>query len=116
MEEYQAARRRRFEYVRALDDLLGDGGVLVSPVMATDACPAEGWQEETGADPYVCAAQNITGHPALSVPAGFYPSGVPFGLQITAPRFRDDLLLDVARRWEQAQPWPLTAPGYEPFA
>ena len=42
MEEYQAARRRRFEYVRALDELLGDDGVLVSPVMATDACPAEG--------------------------------------------------------------------------
>jgi Asp-tRNA(Asn)/Glu-tRNA(Gln) amidotransferase A subunit family amidase len=116
MEEYQAARRRRFEYVRALDELLGDDGVLVSPVMATDACPAEGWQEDTGAEPYVCAAQNITGHPALSVPAGFYPSGVPFGLQVTAPRFRDDLLLDIARRWEQAQPWPLTAPGYEPFA
>ena len=116
MEEYQAARRRRFEYVRALDDLLGDDGVLVSPVMATDACPAEGAEEGTGADPYVCAAQNITGHPALSVPAGFYPSGVPFGLQVTAPRFRDELLLDVARRWEQAQPWPLTAPGYEPFA
>jgi Asp-tRNA(Asn)/Glu-tRNA(Gln) amidotransferase A subunit family amidase len=116
MEEYQAARRRRFEYVRELDELLGDDGVLVSPVMATDACPAEGWEEETGADPYVCAAQNITGHPALSVPAGFYPSGVPFGLQVTAPRFRDDLLLDFARLWEQAQPWPLTAPGYEPFA
>ena len=78
--------------------------------------PRGGREEGTGADPYVCAAQNITGHPALSVPAGFYPSGVPFGLQVTAPRFRDDLLLDVAKRWEQAQPWPLTAPGYEPFA
>ncbi len=116
MEEYQAARRRRFEYVRALDELLGDDGVLVSPVMATDACPAEGWEEGTGAEPYVCAAQNLTGHPALSVPAGFYPSGVPFGLQVTAPRFRDELLLDIAKRWERAQPWPLTAPGYEPFA
>ena len=116
MNEYLAARRRRFEYVRALDDLLGDDGVLVSPVMATDACPAEGSEEGTGADPYVCAAQNITGHPALSAPSGFYPSGVPFGLQVTAPRYRDDLLLDIARRWEQAEPWPVTAPDYEPFA
>ena len=71
-------------------------GCWCRPCMATDACPAEGWEEGTGAEPYVCAAQNITGHPALSVPAGFYPSGVPFGLQVTAPRFRDDLLLDVA--------------------
>lgn len=116
LEEYLAVRRRRFEYVRALDELLGDDGVLVSPVMATDACPAEGWEEGTGAAPYVCAAQNVTGHPALSIPSGTYPSGVPFGLQVTGPRYRDDLLLDIARRWELSNPWPLVAPGYEPFA
>jgi Asp-tRNA(Asn)/Glu-tRNA(Gln) amidotransferase A subunit family amidase len=117
IEEYLAARRRRFGYVRALDDLLGDNGLLLSPVMAADACAAEGWDEGSGGpEVYACAAQNITGHPALSLPAGAYPSGVPFGLQVTGPRFRDDLLLDVARRWEEAVPWPRVAPGYEPFA
>jgi len=116
MEEYLATRRRRFEYVRAVDDLLGEDGLLLSPVMASDACPAEGWDEDGGGpEAYACAAQNITGHPALSLPAGAYPSGVPFGLQVTGPRFRDDLLLDVARRWEVARPWPKVAPGYEPF-
>jgi Asp-tRNA(Asn)/Glu-tRNA(Gln) amidotransferase A subunit family amidase len=116
LEMYMTARRRRFEYVRAMDELLGDDGLLLSPVMAVDACPAEGWDEGTGADPYCCAAQNITGHPALSLPAGSFPSGVPFGLQVTGPRYRDDLLLDIARRWELSNPWPLAAPGYEPFA
>jgi Asp-tRNA(Asn)/Glu-tRNA(Gln) amidotransferase A subunit family amidase len=116
LEDYLAARRRRFAYVRALDELLGTDGLLLSPVMAADACPAEGWPEGTGADVYACAAQNITGHPALSLPAGAYASGVPFGLQVTGPRYRDDLLLDVARRWEDARPWPPVAPGYEPFA
>jgi Asp-tRNA(Asn)/Glu-tRNA(Gln) amidotransferase A subunit family amidase len=116
MEEYLAARRRRFAYVRALDDLLGPDGLLLSPVMAADACPAEGIEEGTDPDRYACAAQNITGHPALSLPAGAYPSRVPFGLQVTGPRYRDDLLLDLARRWEDARPWPPTAPGYEPFA
>jgi Asp-tRNA(Asn)/Glu-tRNA(Gln) amidotransferase A subunit family amidase len=116
IEEYLAARRRRFGYVRAVDELLGFDGLLLSPVMAADACPAEGWDEGTGGpDAYVCSAQNITGHPALSLPAGTYPSGVPFGLQVTGPRFRDNLLLDVARRWEKAVPWPEVAPGYEPF-
>jgi Asp-tRNA(Asn)/Glu-tRNA(Gln) amidotransferase A subunit family amidase len=43
------------------------------------------------------------------------PNGVPFGLQVTAPRFRDDLLLDLAARWELERPWPVVAPGYEPF-
>jgi Asp-tRNA(Asn)/Glu-tRNA(Gln) amidotransferase A subunit family amidase len=116
IDEYMAVRRRRFAYVRAMDELLGDDGIVLSPVMAVDACRAEGFDEGTGAEAYVCAAQNVTGHPALSLPAGAYPSGVPFGLQVTGPRFRDDLLLDIARRWEEARPWPETAPGYEPFA
>jgi Asp-tRNA(Asn)/Glu-tRNA(Gln) amidotransferase A subunit family amidase len=116
IEEYMAVRRRRFAYVRAMDDLLGDDSMVLSPVMAVDACRAEGFDEGTGAEAYACAAQNITGHPAVSLPAGSYASGVPFGLQVTGPRFRDDLLLDVARRWEAARPRPETAPGYEPFA
>ena len=116
IEDYLAARRRRFAYVRALDDLLGDDGLLLSPVMAADACTAEGWDEGTGPEVYACAAQNVTGHPALSLPCGSFPSGVPFGLQVTAPRYRDGFLLNIARRWEEARPWSPTAPGYEPLA
>ncbi len=109
------ARRRRFGYARCLDEYLGDDGLLLTPVMAVDACPADGPGQQRESGWYVTEAQNITGHPALSLPAGSFPSGVPFGLQVTAPRFRDDLLLSVARRWEEAEPWPLVAPGYEPF-
>ncbi len=46
----------------------------------------------------------MTGHPALSVPAGGSPNGVPFGLQITGPRFADELVLDVGAAWERAHP------------
>jgi Asp-tRNA(Asn)/Glu-tRNA(Gln) amidotransferase A subunit family amidase len=60
--------------------------------------------------------QNQTGHPAISLPAGTCDNGIPFGLQITGPRFRDDLVLNVGTAWEAANPWPLAAPGYEPFA
>ena len=118
IEEYLAARRHRFEYVRTLDELLGADGVILSPVMAADAIPAEGPAGGGGSDPalYVTTMQNLTGLPALSLPAGAFPSGVPFGLQVTAPRFRDDLLLWIADRWEEAQgPAPLP-PGYEPLA
>jgi Asp-tRNA(Asn)/Glu-tRNA(Gln) amidotransferase A subunit family amidase len=115
IEEYLGAVRRRFGYVRAMDELLGADGLVLSPVMAVDAFPAEGPPHATGPENYVCAAQNLTGHPAISLPAGVYPSGVPFGLQVTAPRFREDLLLAVAARWEEAEPWPLAAPGYAPF-
>lgn len=59
--------------------------------------------------------QNLTGHPSVSVPAGTLPNGLPFGLLLTGPRFRDDLLLDLAARWEQARPWPWFAPDFEPL-
>ncbi|HVD68367.1 MAG TPA: amidase family protein, partial [Actinomycetota bacterium] len=118
LEVYLAAQRHRFEYVRTLDELLGADGVVLSPVMAADAIPAEGPADGRGSDPalYVTMMQNITGHPALSLPAGAFPSGVRFGLQVTAPRFRDDLLLWIADRWEEAQGPAPSPPGYGPFA
>ncbi len=115
IDAYVAARKRRFDHARALSDLLGSDGLVLSPVMAVDACPAEGIDGATGADWYCTQAQNVTGHPALSLPAGTHASGVPFGLQVTGPRFREDILLDVATSWEEAEPWPLTAPGYDLF-
>jgi Asp-tRNA(Asn)/Glu-tRNA(Gln) amidotransferase A subunit family amidase len=115
-EEYMAARRRRFVATRVLDELLGGDGLLLSPVMASDAIPAGGPAEGmTSNDLYVTTLQNITGSPAVSLPAGAFPSGVRFGLQVTAPRFRDDLLLTIADRWEEAEGPPPTPPGYEPF-
>jgi amidase/aspartyl-tRNA(Asn)/glutamyl-tRNA(Gln) amidotransferase subunit A len=64
---------------------------------------------------YSTAVQNVTGHPAITLPAGRSANGIPFGLQVTAPRFADVALLDIAERWEAAHPWPPVAPGYEPF-
>ena len=69
----------------------------------------------TPASAYNTQAANITGHPALSVPAGISPNGVPFGMQITGPRFADDMVLAVGAAWEAARPWPIVAPGFTPF-
>ncbi len=120
LEEYLAARRRRFAYVRALDELLGRDAVLVAPTMPSEGFFADGSRpgiegERTSDDAYNTQVQNLTGHPALTVPAGVAPNGVPFGLQLTAPRFRDDLLLDIGDAWGEAPPGPVTAPGYEAF-
>ena len=59
---------------------------------------------------------NFTGQPAVSVPMGISPEGVPIGLQVVAPRFADQLALGLAAGLEAAQPWAPTAPGYEPFS
>lgn len=67
------------------------------------------------AEVYNTSLQNMPGHPALSLPAGRLPNGLPFGLQVTGPRFRDHLLLALASSWEEAWPWPPVADGHEPF-
>ncbi len=45
---------------------------------------------------------NMIGVPAIVVPAGFYPNGLPFGLEISARRWRDGDLLGWAYAFEQA--------------
>lgn len=120
IDDYLAARRRRFDYVRHLDLLLGDDGILVTPTLAMTAQHADGRMlgaETPGTSEQALntCLQNLTGHPAMSVPAGQLPNGLPFGLQFTGPRFRDDLLFALGKRWEVAQPWPWYAPGFEPL-
>ena len=49
-----------------------------------------------------CYYISVVGNPAISVPAGFTPEGLPVGLQIVA-RHRDDLgLLQIAHAYERA--------------
>ena len=121
VDDYLAARRRRAAYTRRLDVLLGDSALLLTPTVAVEQWYADGRTESDGVpgmtppEAYSTAVQNITGHPAVSVPAGRHASGLPYGLQITAPRWDDDRLLDVAALWESHRPWPRTAPGYDEF-
>ncbi len=45
---------------------------------------------------------NMIGVPAIVVPGGFYPSGLPFGLEISARLWKDGDLLGWAYAYEQA--------------
>jgi aspartyl-tRNA(Asn)/glutamyl-tRNA(Gln) amidotransferase subunit A len=48
---------------------------------------------------------NVWGLPAISVPCGFTQSGLPIGLQIAGPQWREDLVLRLAHAYEQATAW-----------
>jgi amidase/aspartyl-tRNA(Asn)/glutamyl-tRNA(Gln) amidotransferase subunit A len=48
---------------------------------------------------------NYTGHPAISVPAGFTAQGLPVGLQFIGRRHADESVLAMAARFERMQPW-----------
>ena len=48
---------------------------------------------------------NLTGHPAISIPCGFTPQGLPVGLQLIAPRWAEARLLAIALAYEQSTDW-----------
>jgi aspartyl-tRNA(Asn)/glutamyl-tRNA(Gln) amidotransferase subunit A len=53
---------------------------------------------------------NLTWGPACSVPAGLTSDGLPVGLQIMGRRHADEVVLRLARVFEQVRPWPRWAP------
>lgn len=52
------------------------------------------------------------GLPAITVPCGFSPEGLPVGLQIIGPHFADGAVLAAAAAFERLQPWA----GIRPLA
>lgn len=49
----------------------------------------------------------LSGCPVAAVPAGFSDTGLPMGLQIIGPRYRDFATLQLAYAYEQASRWNL---------
>ncbi len=56
-------------------------------------------------------AANLTGAPAMSIPAGFTRDGRPIGVQLQAGAFREAQLLAIAHRFQQATDWHLRRPA-----
>ena len=50
---------------------------------------------------------NLTGHPAISIPAGHTPDGLPTGIQAVAPWFAEQRLIDLSAALEDLLPWKM---------
>ncbi|GHH19930.1 amidase [Streptomyces lanatus] len=90
--------------IRATNDdrlaaLFADARLLLTPTAPT---PPHG--HDGPGDRYSTAltwAFNLSGHPAISIPAGFGPDGCPVGLQLVAAHGEESLLLTVAAAAER---------------
>lgn len=111
-ETYQMALKTRYKFVRELDELLGKDKLLFCIVTATPPFSAEGPHpteiagKPVGPMGFIRTYPfNLTGHPAASIPCGKTSDGLPVGLQVVGPRFREDLILRFAAAFEEAWPW-----------
>ncbi len=103
-EDYVRALRGKEALRRAVDVALADVDVLALPALAIPA-PAIGTEtvEINGGPEPVRAAMlrctqlfNLTGHPAVSIPCGRTPAGLPVGLQLVGHRDRTLALMGAA--------------------
>jgi aspartyl-tRNA(Asn)/glutamyl-tRNA(Gln) amidotransferase subunit A len=53
---------------------------------------------------------NVWGLPAISIPCGYTTAGLPIGLQIIGPHWREDKVLQLAHAYEQATDWHKRSP------
>jgi Asp-tRNA(Asn)/Glu-tRNA(Gln) amidotransferase A subunit family amidase len=111
-------RRRELKQIRGEIHKVFEGvDVLVTP---TTPVPA-GAIDELKKDPELLRPHelmllrntrpvNVWGLPAISVPCGFTTAGVPIGLQIIGPQWREDTVLQVAYAYERATDWHKRSP------
>jgi amidase len=113
------ARRRNVPRTAAYDGIqraLSGHDALITPTLTVppygkylaDDYPTEiGGESVDGVptDAMLTWVFNMTGHPAVSVPAGFTDGGLPVGLQVVGHRHAESDVLAVAAALEEARPW-----------
>ena len=101
--DYVKAQRVRTELMAALSKVFEEVDILITPTTARTAPPilpdvtTAGESDLTVQDELMrfVVPFNLTGHPALSVPCGYDPQGLPVGLQLVGRPWEEALLLRV---------------------
>jgi aspartyl-tRNA(Asn)/glutamyl-tRNA(Gln) amidotransferase subunit A len=118
IEQVLRAIRRRDEMLAAVGAIFDEVDLLLLPTTATTAFIAEGPPPleingervgGMGSVPFT-APFNISGQPAVSIPAGLSAEGLPIGLQVVGRRHAEELVLGCGLVAETNRPWPKLAP------
>lgn len=84
-------------------------GPMATTVGSVDLIAEYGFNRAISNNGALTIPANLTGNPAINIPAGFVDD-LPVGLQVIGRHHQEQLLLDLARIAEREQPWPLVAP------
>ena len=112
-EEYLHMRKRKLDYITAMQDWFNNWDLLLTPSVSVTAFPANclqpmHWPQDDW--DWLMWAEfsypfNFSHNPAASVPCGFTEDGLPVGLQIVGHRLDDLGVLRAAAAFERARPW-----------
>ncbi len=99
---YKKADAMRRKITAMLSDAFDDVDLIASPTATTPAFRF-GTRElnDMYSSDFCTVAANLSGLPAISVPCGCSPEGLPIGLQLMGPAFSEPLLLQAAYTYEQ---------------
>ena len=99
---------------RKYDEMFGEFDLILNPVLNHET-PEVGYldadqdfarhMERVSNWVTFTPAQNIAGSPAISIPAGQAPDGMPIGVQLSARIGHDRTLLEIASEYEAAYPF-----------
>ena len=103
------AQRARRVIIEAYRALFREVDLLLTPVTTGVATKIDGPAEapvraggdRLGALTRFTSPGNLIGNPAIAVPTGFTPEGLPNGVQLVARPFAEPLLLQIAHALEQ---------------
>lgn len=117
-QRHDLRRRWRGPAARLLA-LWDDVDVLLTPALAGPPLPAEGGWGRSAPAAFAMAASftpwtaawNLTGQPALALPAGTDGAGLPLAVQLVGAPGREDQLLSLAAQLEAAEPWAARRPS-----
>jgi Asp-tRNA(Asn)/Glu-tRNA(Gln) amidotransferase A subunit family amidase len=100
--ELDRERRRAPDFFRAVDLLVTPTTPIPAPAMADLRKDPEALRPAELVLLRNTRPFNVWALPAISVPCGSTKGGLPIGLQIAGPRWREDLVLRLAQAYEQA--------------
>jgi aspartyl-tRNA(Asn)/glutamyl-tRNA(Gln) amidotransferase subunit A len=86
---------------------------LVTPTLPRTSVPLETMEISVDLPRYIpfTLPWNLTGQPALSVPCGFSPDGLPVGLQVIGKPFDEGRVLGIGCAYQHATDWHLRRPS-----
>ncbi|MDX2203383.1 MAG: amidase [Hyphomicrobiaceae bacterium] len=101
--DYLLAQRRRAELCAAVAAVMRDCDLLLSPAQPSEARPIEQMSKWASFEvPNFTIPFNLTGQPAMVVPAGLGEGSLPVGVQLVGRPFEDGTVLAAAAALEAA--------------